>query len=739
MTALQSFFAITFVFLIGFLLPIFFGRRAAAFYTSLFLALAGSLLSLLVAIWFFWLQKEKYLAFSIFKSSWLEVLPALQGEIRVDHLSAFFVLLIAAFSVSVALYSFASLQAPHFRAQRHQIASAFNLFVWSTMMVVVVNDVFSLIIVLEIMTLAFGQLALYKHNLYLSHAHNLDFYDASERDEKRKNARRAPQVYLMVSHASTAFLVTALLVLTIHAGSLSFDKLRATAGSLNSPLATVVFLMALAGLGIRAGLIPVHFWAPLVHPSSPTTTHALSLGIAIKVAIYLMFRFFFQFLTPQAWWGYLVLLIAVTTALINAWYAIASQDLKTALAYHSIENMGIITAGIGVALIYANVPLLSGQTSIAPGITTLALIASLYHLLNHAVFKGLLYLCTGAIDKLTNQVVKLEKLGGLIKIFPWTAATFLIGAISISGFPPFNGFVSEWLTLQSLLKVLGTVKSGSIAPELSALPVVSSIPFWNVVMVIFSLGILVAAFALTAFCFVKMAGLALLGAPRSSEEVRATWSKRDVPRLMRYPMAAMAFFCLALGLFPYPIVNWLSCVVEAVLGFRVALDISPLAGLQLNLPIPAALEKIAANFMIPLVVLIAVILVFLVKLFKSSKKQKLQPAMPWNCGTPFAPDSMQHTGASLSFLIRDSVASQPAPVFDKHEAQDYLPAHFNLSKSAYPQIVVEIFRLSYNRLINRLVSYSDRIGNIVQNGDIRRYLLYILIVNIVVLLLFLVR
>jgi hydrogenase-4 component B len=692
----------------GFLVPILMKRRESSLNASLLLAFFGSFFGALV-LGAIWLGALPPIHGEIWTFSWTPSLPPLTWEFKIDRLSGFFGCLIAIFSALVAVYSFGALKAPHYHGQRHRIASAFNLFVWSTLMVVVANDVFSLIVVLEIMTLAFGYLALFKHTLYQDEKEA-----AHATEEKKKNARIAPQVYLIISHTSTVFLLIALLLLALMANSLSFDALRSNAVKLDPALATLIFFLALAGLGIRAGLTPAHFWVSLVHPSSPTTTHALSLGIAIKVAVYLMFRFFFQFLPTESWWGYVVLVVAVVTALINVWYAIASHDLKTALAYHSIENIGIIAVGIGVAMIFTP----TKNDGAAQWIAALALVASLYHLLNHAVFKGLLYLATGAIDNQTHQVVEFNKLGGLIKIFPLTSAVFLVGAFSISGFPPFNGFVSEWLTLQSLLA--GTTQ-------------LSAQFLTGCVVVLFSLVTLTSSFALTAFCFYKIAGLTLLGEPRSRDEERATWEKHDVPRTMGSVMVVLAILCLVLGVFPGVVVPLLSPVVEAI-----GLPALPAAPSWLGLAISP--PESAAPTAVPSYSSVIPILVFVISfgiaiwLFTRGKRIK-RPQTSWNCGTPYA-SSMQYTSGALSFLLRDlfGAAGEAAPT----NLPDYLPARLDLSRSThYPQAVIEFFRATYNRLIHWLLSRSQAVGEIIQNRDIRRYLAYIFAANIVVLIIFL--
>lgn len=720
---------ITILFGVGFFWPIVHKPRnqgdnllPLAVHLALVWAFMGSLVGIAAAIPFLF-QSAPAVTQPLLTSSWVSDLPPLTWEVRLDGLSAFFVLLIASFSVVVAIYSLGALRAPHYKEQAPRIASAFNLFVWATLLVVVANDAFSLIIGLEIMTLAFGYLALYKHKLYLGDKHNLHLYNAERQAAKKKNAGLAPQIYLIVSHTGTAFLLVALVLLAIRVNSLSFDALRADPLPGNTTLATVVFLVTLAGLGIRAGLVPAHFWVPLVHPASPTTTHALSLGIAIKVAVYLMYRFFFQFMQPETWWGYVLLLIAAFTSLVNVWYAIASHDLKEALAYHSIENIGIMTAGIGAALIYA-----PEQTDISRWITALALVASLYHLLNHAAFKGLLYLCVGAIDNLTGQVVEFDKLGGLIKLFPWTSTMFLVGAAAISGFPPLNGYVSRWLTLQALLNGISAFQTS---------------PFPSVIVIVLSLMLLAASFALTAFCFYKIIGLSLLGLPRSSEEDRQRWQNREgtaVPWTMGGVMGVLALLCLLLGIFPAVVIDkLLSGVVGAILDTEVSLTTLSWVGLQFNPPLAApeslAVPQLQVLSWLALGCVLALVTILSLR-FLGRRKQIIRPEMPWNCGTPYAPARMQYTSAALSFLIRDRL--NPIPGSFGRGVKDYLPAHLKLSHSgSYPQVVIEFFRVSYNRLIGWVQNRAERTGDAVQNGDVRQYLGYIFVADVTILVLFL--
>ncbi len=711
LTARELVLALTVLFGAGFLTPIIFPRRRYATEASLTWGLAGSLLAALVTGAIAFGLRPTLGSTVVTRANWMSVGPVhtLMWEVQVDLLAGFFGLLVSGFSALVAIYSFSALRAEHFRAQRNRIASAFNVFVWSTLLVLFACDGFSLLVTLELMTLAFGYLALYKHTYY-----EIEGHGDTMAGEQRRNARLAPQVYLIVSHTSTVFLLVAISLLVLASGSLSFNTWIDNAGDLQGLrawLPPAIFLLALAGLGIRAGLTPAHFWVSLVHPASPTPTHALSLGIAIKVAVYLMYRFFFQFLQPQASWGYVVLLLAGVTALVNVWYAISSHDLKTALAYHSIENVGIIVAPIGAAMIFAGNP--SPSTAWLAG---LALTASLYHTLNHAVFKGLLYMATGSIDNATHGVVEIDRLGGLIKLYPWTSAAFLVGACAISGLPPLNGFISEWLTLQTLLQGMTALQSPRTVDAL---------------VLVGGLLLLVASFALTAFCFYKIVGLALLGQPRLPAAARTAWQKSEAGRPMLAVMAVLAVLCLALGVLPGRVTPWLA-TISAQLQPGPKLAEPAWSGLVLAPPgVPDA-----PPLQLPvLAVLGAATLLALVPALLRPGRDARRPEMPWNYGTPFDPATMQPTPASISENVRRLFAS---PARRPGAAANYLPATTVLSDSeVYPQAVHEVFRETYNRWIGSVLRWSERTGTKIQGGDIRQYLGYIFAANLITLLLFL--
>ncbi len=697
--------ALTIMYGLGFLAPIVIRGRRFAVDLALLCGLLGSTVAAVVTGGIAFGLLTPLPTRVIARSLWVAVGPfrELSWEVQVDPLAAFFGLLISAFAMLVAVYSFAALRADHYRGQGRHIAVGFNLFVWSTLLVVFASQGVVLLVALEAMTLAFGYLTLYKHIYYEVEGHG-----SAASVEQRKSARLAPQVYLIISHSSTAFLLVAVSLLALRAESLSFAAWVRWSGEQEPLFAWAVFLLVLAGLGIRAGLTPAHFWVSLVHPASPTPTHALSLGIAIKVAIYLMYRFFFQFLRPEPIWGYLVLTLAAITALVNVWYAITSHDLKTALAYHSIENVGIIVAPIGVAMIFGAAP-----EDTARWLTCLALTASLYHTLNHAAFKGLLYLATGAIDHLTGGIVELNRLGGLIKLYPWTSAAFLCGAFAIAGFPPWNGFVSEWLTLQTLLRGMVALRANGM----------------GVLTLVSGFLLLTTAFALTAFCFYKLVGLTLLGLPRTPRVEREHWQTGEVSAPMLATMAALAILCLLLGVLPGQVTPWLASLAGE-LGYDARLAQPSWSSL--------ALESVVTRdrLLLPIAALLGVAAGLVgVSVALRPGRRAHRPVQPWNCGAPLDATTMQATSASISDLIRHLVTDPTRPPSGAYE---YLPARFVLSDSpTYPQAAYELFRETYNRWFGWLLIGSAKLGNTIQQGDIRRYLSYIFMASLAALFLFL--
>jgi hydrogenase-4 component B len=608
-----------------------------------------------------------------------------------DPLAAIFVVLVSFFTTCVAVYSVGWLTRSD--PLRSSVAGGLNLFAGAMLLVVVVNNAFWLLLALEMVTLASAYLILYR----------------GRRGGSFDESRTAVQTYLVTSQLGTVCLAAAILIIGVHYQTLDLGQFRQAGQLLPSPHVHLAFLLTLIGLGIRAGMTPFHFWVPIAHPQLPTNTHALMSGVMLKLAIYLMIRFFFEFLKPVVWWwGALLLLLAGLTALINVFFALISRDLKRALAYHSVENMGLILVGVALALLFTSQNF--SHTPALSKVVGLALLASLLHTFNHATFKTLLFLSTGSIENRTGMVI-MDKLGGLLRLFPWTGATFLFGAVAIAGFPPFNGFISEWLTFQSLFASMDIYRNPELAP----------------VLMILLPGVLMmagAALAMTALAFVKIAGETLLGAPRDPQ-VAASYPSGDVPWSMRFIMSLLAGLCLVLGVAPGLLIPWLALAITG-LGYDPSALQVDYSGLTITVPTSTALSYTAALAIWPLVALAVMPLVITLTAGVWHKQKPLLRSPVWAGGERHHPDTMQYSGSALSALVWGWLASS-RPVLEEP-----LPSRFKLAENRW---VIEPFNYLYNLFIRVLLGISAWVGNYLQSGDIRRYLLYIFAALIIVLVL----
>jgi formate hydrogenlyase subunit 3/multisubunit Na+/H+ antiporter MnhD subunit len=600
--------------------------------------------------------------------------PTLELElaVRLDGLAALFVAVVGVCAAGIAVYSLGWLRDDPLR---HNVAGSFNLFVAATLLMLLVDNLFWLLVALELIALSSADLVRYR----------------GRSGGPLAASRTAVRTYLMVSHVSLIFLLAGLLPVVVEHSSLDLGELRSA--SPTSPVPAVSFMLVLVGLAIRAGVTPFHFWVPAVHPHLPTNTHAMMSAVMLKLPVYLMVRFFFEGMIGKAswWWGAVLLVLASVTALVTVFYALLNKDLKVALAYHSVENIGIILAGVGLALLFSddrfqNLPAVQGAGA-------LALLAALYHVVNHSLFKTLLFLGTGSIEKRTGTV-ETPALGGLLRTAPWTAVSFLVGAVAIAGLPPLNGFISEWLTLQALFG--GQAVYHREAPVALVVVVVLSIT-------LIALG---TAFALTALAFVKIVGESLLGEPREVLPGRASWPVRAV-------LALFAAVCLVIGLQPWLLVGWLSTAV-APLGYDLAVLRAGPAELTVALPDtggPAG-PYLAELPMLPLVVLggLPVLLTVLLR----GRGWRRRPV--WAGGRPFQPRTMRYPGSAVTALVWETIGrDRPAGLATP------LPDVLQLSPR---RTVVELTNWLFNGLAAGLVAGSQWLGERVQNGDIRRYLLY---------------
>src|SRR5881409_559698 len=379
-------------------------------------------------------------------------------------------------------------------------------------LVVLADDGFFFLLVWELMSLSSYFLVVTEHD--------------------KAEVRHAGFFYLIMTHVGTAFIFLTFLVFFREAGSFSFEAFRHSAYPLPEDIRTLAFLTALIGFGAKAGIVPLHVWLPYAHPAAPSHVSSLLSGVMIKTAIYGIVRVYFDFLGGEFpwWWGLVVLTVGAVSALLGVMYALMEHDLKSLLAYHSVENIGIILLGIGAGMIFQSYGLAS--------LAALGLLAGLYHTINHAVFKGLLFMGAGALLSATHTR-NMEEYGGLIRKMPWTAFFFLIGAVSISALPPSNGFVSEWLVFQSLF----------LSFQLPDLFLKLMLPIAAAMLAL--TGVLALA------CFVKAFGISFLALPRSAHARHA----EEVPVSMRLGMALLAVACIALGVAPMVVVPLLDRVV----------------------------------------------------------------------------------------------------------------------------------------------------------------------------------
>jgi hydrogenase-4 component B len=414
-------------------------------------------------------------------------------------------------------------------------------------------------------------------------------------------ARRSVFVYVAITHLGSVGVWIAVLLLA-HEGAVGDPSAVAD----GSGIQAVIALAAIVGFGTKAGAMPLHAWLPRAHPIAPAHVSALMSGVMIKVAIYGLVRVLVEWLGgPPAWVGALVLGLGLLSALGGVTYALFKHELKRLLAFHSIENVGIILLGLGACL------LLRSQGASAGEWAAFALAASLLHMVNHAVFKALLFLGAGSFQKMVGTL-ELDQLGGLLRRMPWTGATFLVGAAAIAGLPPLNGFASEWLTLQALLHIpaYGGVWEGTIGA--------------------IALAGLAATAALAVFCFVKVVGLVLLGPNRRPACEEAT----DPPRSMRFGLVFLAGGCVVLGIAP-------GILFSKLVGLAPWASSEPVRP-GLSLPGTGGL---------PTVGIAAFLLLVVPLLWLARGARRAAPAPSWASGQPVTP-ALLWTGAGFTKPLR---------------------------------------------------------------------------------------
>ena len=608
--------------------------------------------------------------------------PVFSWTIRMDPLSAYFNVTLAALAAAVSLYSFGYLRPMEGRRNLGAFGFFFNLLLLSLALVFSASNAFFFLVAWEVMALMSYCLISFEH--------------------EKNETRNAGALFLIMSHAGTGLLLIAFLVLASASGSLDFSSFHLLASRLTPLQQGTVFLLFLFGFGVKAGLVPVHIWLPKAHPVAPSNVSALMSGIVIKTGIYGMARVFFDFYgPPPLWMGTLVLGLGVTSALLGVLYALMEHDLKRLLAWHSIENIGIILMGFGAALMFRSL----GYANLA----ALALIAALYHTFNHAVFKGLLFLGAGSVVQATHTR-NMEKMGGLIRRMPVTALCFLGGAVAISGLPPLNGFVSEWLTYQALLAGFGTTHS------LTRLmfPIAGSL--------------LALTAALAAACFVKAFAIPFLALPRSEEAADA----QEVSLPMRAGMMVLAVGCVALGLGATWFVRVFDPITQQTLGVRASSALVMAHGWALSPGTPHG--GTISTVGIALFFLLAGAAFALPLVLRWRRRSVRGPA--WDCGLPGLTADNEYTATAFSKPLRMIFSALYRPrreIQAEYEVSPYYPSAIRFESEIEPTFEKHF----YGPLRQWIMAVANRMKGI-QAGSINLYLAYIFL-TLILLLLFGVR
>jgi hydrogenase-4 component B len=585
-------------------------------------------------------------------------LPGLPFHFRLDGLSALFLMVLGGAAAGVSLFS-----AGYFRQSEGTapglLCLQYHVFVAAMALVMLADDAYAFMVMWETMALASFFLVTSNHRI--------------------AEIRRAGYLYLLIAHIGALGILLCFGVLQANTGDYSFANMRAQ--HLSPLWASAAFLLALAGFGAKAGLVPLHVWLPEAHPAAPSPVSALMSGVMLKTAVYGFLRVVYDLLPVQHWWwGVLVLALGLASAVFGVVFAAVQSDMKRLLAWSSIENIGLIFAGIGLSILFAAYGMRA--------VSALALTAALYHVASHAFFKSLLFVATGAVLHATSQR-SLGKLGGLLRVMPWVGWASLLGVLASAGLPPLGGFVSEWLLLQSFLFTPGLPNSflNMLVPAVAA--------------------VIALVAALAGYTMVKFYGVIFLGQHREEKLAAA----RDAGSWERLGMAWLMAGCVALGLFPAQFLEVLAPVTQLLVGASLA-DAS---GGSHWLLVPVSVERASYG---PLFFLAGVAASFGLAyiLVRRLYHGRLRRAAPWDCGYPWLNARMQDTAEGFGQPVRQ--------IFEPlYRMRRELPTAFDVR----PRYAVEVGDHFWHWLylpLARLVESTARAIGALQQGRIAIYLLY---------------
>lgn len=596
-------------------------------------------------------------------------LPDLPFHLRLDSLSSFFLFVFGIVSTGISIFS-----AGYFRIGEGTppglLCLEYHVCLAGMGLILIADDAYVFMVAWETMSLTATLLVTANHRL--------------------PEVRRAGFLYLLISHVGALALLLCFGLLQANTGDYTFANMRHQ--QLDVFWASIAFFLALFGFGAKAGILPLHIWLPEAHPAAPSPISALMSAFVLKTGIYGVLRVCFDLLHTQVWWwGGVTLALGLATALFGVVLSAAQTDMKRLLAYSSVENIGLIFAGIGLTILFR-----------AYGMATLAalsLTAALYHVISHAAFKCLLFLCTGTVLHATGER-NLGRLGGLMRFMPWTAWAALIGALAAAGLPPLGGFVSEWLLLQSFLFTPGLPNS-----------------FLNMLIPIVA-AVIALVGALAGYVMVKFFGIIFLGQPREHKLHDA----HDAGRWELFGFGWLVAVCLFVGLFPVQMVAVIDRVTHLLVGSGIAETVARNSWLML-----APVTSDRASYMpVAFVAMLLGCCLLAYALVRRLYHGRFRRAIPWGCGYPFQSAHMQDTAEGFGQPIREIFGS-----FFRMTRE--LPSAFDKA----PRYSVTIEDPFWSLLYRPIAALTERIARVVgmlQQGRIAVYLLYSFLTLLLLLL-----
>jgi hydrogenase-4 component B len=603
--------------------------------------------------------------------------PLLRFTFCLDPLGALFLLLIGLVVIPSAVYGLGYTDHGPAAPPPRLLGCMLNLFFISMSLLVMAANVLTFLVFWEAMSLV-------SYFLVISESQDAETLSAGN-------------WYAGMAHAGFALIAMSLLLSSAGTQGMLFSEIRQA--GLSPLVKDIVFVLALLGFGSKAGLVPLHVWLPKAHPAAPSHVSAMMSGVMVKLGVYGIVRVSLDLLGGgPSWWGGLVLALGAISALLGVLYALMEHDLKRLLAYHTVENVGLIAMGVGLALIFRS-------NGLAP-LAAFALVAALFHTLNHGAFKGLLFLGAGSVLHATGTR-NMEEMGGLIRRMPVTSATFLIGAAAISGLPPLNGFASEWMLFQSLL-------AGVRIPH----------SFMAAMMAI-AVGMLALTAGLAAACFVKAFGISFLALPRS----RSAEQAHEASRSMRFGMIWLAAICILFGVLASWVASFLARAVAGLPGLdasSVTFQLGPL------MTAPGQSSRIFPTYLALLLLGVVGVIPLLFRVLHVNLRTRTGES--WGCGRTGQTARMEYTSTAFAEPLRRVFAALYRPTKDL-TIEFHPESKYFVQSIQYQSRVRTWFEEYFYEPLGRGVRQLGSSGRWIQSGSIHWYITYIFLTLLVLLLL----